>query len=168
MALIQWPKEARITELALTAFRPGQINHTIPSTGAIRTFNRSKGRWGGTITLGQMDDREQGQLIEAFISSLNGSQNTTRIPLTRIKRIGTSATPIAFKNAVAGQYYNYQGRLILVGYGGQVFPELVIDSEAIVSPATFLIIRQAPDTNTLMRHTPHILGPWAIAFREAG
>ena len=169
MALIQWPSEARITEIVLTPAKPGQINHVIPSTGAVRTFNRSSGRWTGTITLGRLENMVQGQVIEAFISTLNGSQNTTRIPLTRIKQFKSEGTaPIEFRNALVGRYYTHNNRLIVVYSDGNIFPDLPIEPDTMIAPATSLLIRQSADTTPLMRHRPNAYGPWSFQFQEAG
>lgn len=167
MAEIEWAPDIRITEIALTAANPGQIIHEIPTTGSMRVFNRGVGFWQGTITFGQLDNMTQGQNVEAFIATLNGSQNITRIPLTDIKRFrNQSNTPIPLSNAVPGRYYNYKDRLILVNKNA-IFPEIPINPSESVVPASFVRVRLAPNSNVLMRHRPETYGPWVLSWREA-
>ena len=168
MSLLQWNPNARITNLSLVATNPGQITHTIPSTGVTRIFNRGAGQWTGTLQLGVVSNMEQGQMIEAFISALNGSQNTTRIPLINIKRFRRDSTaPIQFRNIEQGRYYNYKNRLILSNGGASVFPDLPIQPTEMITPATFIQIRRAPDSQTLMPHQPDRYGPWTLQFIES-
>lgn len=168
MAELAWNADIRITDLSLVATNPGQIVHEIPSTGSVKTFNRGVGRWSGTITFGQLENMVQGQNVEAFIAALNGSQNTTRIPLAHIKGFrNQSASPIPFNRVEAGKYYNYGSRLILSNGGFSVFPEIPIGSSEMVTPATFIRIRQAPAAQVLLRHRPDSFGPWTLSFVEA-
>ena len=167
MAEIQWSTDARITNLTLNADNPGQITHEIPSTGTLRVFNQSFGRWTGTIQLGQVESQDQGQRIEAFIAGLRGSQNATRVPLSHIKGFASdSNTPVRFSDVVAGRYYNIGDRLFVAYGGGVVFPNLPIAPSTAVRPATFILVRLAAGASPLLPHRPDQYGPWAIQIQE--
>lgn len=166
MAEISWNPNIRIVDLSLVASTPGQIIHSIPSTGAVRIFNQGSGLWTGTITFGEMDEMETGQQIEAFIATLNGSQNTTRIPLVNIKQFSTSTSPTQFRNAKTGHYYIYKNRLILSYGGSAVFPDFPISPNETILPATSILVRQRPDSQVILRHRPDSYGPWSLSFTE--
>lgn len=168
MAHLPWYNGIRITDLTLSASVPGQIRHEIPSTGAVRIFNQGAGRWTGTITFGRVDSEDVGLRTEAFIAGLNGSQNTTDIPLDRIKSYRTP--PTTLRNAQIGRYYNVGDRLIVVhsrvGNQTLIFPEIPINEEQALTSPTRLRIRLAGAEPTLP-HQPDNHGPWVLQFTEA-
>ena len=168
MAHLPWYNGIRITDLTLNASVPGQIIHEIPSTGAVRIFNQGAGRWEGTIVFGRVDNMDVGLRIEAFIAGLNGSQNTTDIPLDRIKNLRTAGTTLG--RAQIGRYYNAGNRLIVVSgrVGGKtiIFPELPLsESAALTSPSRIHI--RLTGAAPSMPHQPDNHGPWALSFTEA-
>ena len=168
MAQLPWYNGIRITDLTLVPAVPGQIVHEIPSTGAARVFNAGVGRWEGSIQFGRVEDPDVGLRTEAFISGLNGSSNTTDIPLRLIKNLQTADSTL--KEAQIGRYYNYGNRLILIHgrVGGKtlIFPEIDINEDSALTSPTRLRIRLSGSQSALP-HQPMNFGPWALSFFES-
>lgn len=168
MANLPWYSGIRIVNITLVPSVPGQIVHEIPTSGSQRVFNTGFGRWEGTIQFGRVDNADVGMRTEAFIAGLNGSQNTTEIPLDRIKNIGTSSTQL--RNAAIGRYYNYKNRLIVIhGRASNktlFWPEINInENEGLTSPKTLRI--KLTGNQASMPHSPDNWGPWVLSFVEA-
>ena len=163
---INWTKHARITNLTLIPSNPSRITHEIPSTGAVKEFNRGTGLWTGTLTLGVHNDPLLGQAVEAMIAGLLLPASTFRIPLLKIKNLAPSISgnAVQLANSKAGVYYMYNDRLVLSSGGLNIFPQLTIDRTAMLRPATHLHARLVG--TPAMPHVPDQFGPHTLQFRE--
>ena len=182
MAQIPYVVGARIIELTLTPTVPGQIQHTIPSTGEIKTLNRGYGVWAGVARFGALKGSVAAQ-FEAMLAALNGAENYIELPLrgratiaaaTKISAVnGLVYTLAASPNGlVRGAYIRSGDRLFVVSAQPavnkiQLWPSVPLEVGDDIAIASTIRARAGEGNVPELPATPHWSGPWVFGFREA-
>ena len=182
MALIPYVAGARITDFTLSPIVPGQITHTIPSTGVIKTLNRGYGLWAGVVRFGILKGSVAAQ-VEAMLAALNGFENFVELPLrgratiaaaTTVTAVGGSVYTLAASPAglARGAYVRSGDRLFVVSAQPtarkvQLWPPVPLRVGDDIEVAATIRARSSDGNVSDLPTTPHWSGPWVFGFREA-
>ena len=80
MALKTWPSGLLILSHDIQPVNPSQVVHRIINTNKVQVFEGGYGTWLGTSDIAP---RKNGNIVEAFLASLNSETNTVEMPLLR-------------------------------------------------------------------------------------
>lgn len=192
MALIAYPTlnapYNSFTRLDLEPWNPNQEEQENPYTGDVAVYARSPGRWRGVATIGEMNDREQAGLVEAWVAGLRGAANWSNIPLDRptlAEDVSLSITAVDTATGVLtvaedltalavtiGLYCRIGTRVLIIeGIPSQhevvVWPFVpALSVGAALLPATTIQVRRPANRGVALPREVDIFGPWVIDFVE--
>ena len=182
MAQIPYVAGARIIELTLTPSIPGQIQHSIPSTGETKIFNRGYGLWAGVARFGALKGSAAAQ-FEAMIAALNGSENFIELPLRGRETIDTATRVTAVNDLVytlaaspvglmRGAYVRSRDRVFVVSAQPsaskvQLWPLVPLKVGDVIESAATIRARSINGNVPELPSSPHWSGPWVFGFNEA-
>ncbi len=179
MAMRNWPGSAMITRCDIQKI-VNQIVHPIEGTDQLQILSTGHGSWEGVTEIAPMRD---GALIEAFLSSLNGVEHYTEMPIYR-HTIGRRPTTVtAFANGqitlsdrpdgvATGSWFRAGTRLFIfdsVPSAGTTFgywPQRPLAIGTNIRTASSMRVRARGTVN--MPLTRGIYGPWTLRWQEAG
>ena len=186
MALIAFPEEAWVTNIALSVERPGQAVLRTPS--GTKVYDVSQGRFFAEVTLGNVPHDET-RKVAAFLDALNGSEHWFELPVYEDaeQTAGRSVTAtvasgkLRFNSQAAARAFRI-GDVIRIGTRCYRFTEendaATVSSTLAVLPAPVFASSQAVVWNgvkMLLRLTepaprsyrsPHFGGPWTLLCEE--
>ena len=179
--------EAGINVAAPQPYYPGQINLRSAITGSVQTLNRGYGSWRGIAAISLLGyyDEARAKKIESFFAALEGQQNYTDIPLQRPTPSAGSATVTAINvdsegkllhtlntslAVETGDWLSSSGRVFIVReVNGQVLvldPQRPLGSNATISPAPTIRVKNDADIIPPTRRTYDNWGPWTFNWVE--
>ena len=179
MAARSWPGSAMITRLDMQPI-VHQIVHPIEGSNQVQILSTGYGSWEGIAEIGPMED---GAVIEAFLTSMNGAEHYTEMPIYR-HTIGRRPTRVqSFANGLmtldsrpdgvaVGSFFRAGTRCYIfdtVTATGTTFgawPERPLAIGTIIRTASTMRVRMRGTVN--MPVTRGRYGPWTFRWQEAG
>ena len=175
--------------LSLDVWRPGEVRHESPYTGAATILTRGVPRWRGVVVLAEENPgTPEHRAVERFLAACEGTRNIFRIPLSgddgprpTVDEAGTvqagadgrftlTAAPAgwdfgAYVRTARGTVYlidswNAAGRAV------QLRPAVDLDPGTVLSPTTSIVARRLR-TEYENPMDGDFGGPWAISWQES-
>ena len=180
MALKTWPSGLLILSHDIQPVNPSQVVHRIINTNKVQVFEGGYGTWLGTSDIAP---RKNGNIVEAFLASLNSETNTVEMPLLRDTISGGDVSITGVSGNVytlasrptgikVGCYVRSGARLFIVESVSSgatpnvgLWPLFPLTTNDSISIATSILVRSrgAP----VMPRVRDSYGPWSFRWEQA-
>ena len=181
------PAPAEISALAGSAelhlAYESQIVLDSPWANSRLVLNRGYPRWEGTLRIERTDEEAKAVRIEAWLSSLDGVANDTRIPTERPTPSGDSSAVVrsamasgvlthtltsAWAGAAVGDRVEAEGNhYIIRGLTGRslvLAPQRPISAGEIIRPTENILVTLSAKRGTPQPRGPDFWGPWTLTW----